>query len=167
MQISVYSWEHHERNKSWRIIFSLVLIVLFILTLFWPLIAHWGDGNIFSWDNISNVIILLLMVSWYIYWSHHYDWNTTFMRTTEKWIVIWSKEISRNLVKWFVVEADKKQWTIKNLVVVTERDNHIHSIIETDEDTIILFVEELKKFTPRLSNFHQSFFEIIIRKCKF
>jgi len=164
--LSVYLSEYHKRTTTWWVVFSCIIIVLWTLALFWPVIAHWWDWKIISRQNLSSFVVIALIVIWYIIRTQKYDQQSDIMIIWVDQLTISHKVYSRNLLEWFVIEADANTWTLKNIVLITKWKHEIYSIKETDEDTIILFIESLKKKTPRLLSFHQSPLEIVLRRCK-
>jgi len=166
MELSVYSGEVHTRSKRRRIVFSIILLLLFVVTLFWPLIAQWWEGTIFTIGNLGNFFMLTVLIGWYFWWMKHHGTELITLRVFDWWLYVWKKLHMWNLVEWFVVEAERDTGVLKNIVIVFWNTHEIHTIHEKNEDTIVLFIEKFKEYVPRLSWFQQSSFEMIIRRSK-
>lgn len=92
---------------------------------------------------------------------------TIVLSTTDEELMIWNEPVKRIELAWFVMEADRVSWRLKNIVFVWKwKKNRIHTVEEWQWENIIWFLENVEQYIPHLAWFKQSFLEVLMRKLK-
>lgn len=150
MELKVYNSEKFERNKWRYTIFTLVILVVILISLFYK--------------NIVWIVVLLLLLGWYIYY-----WIINIqeinIKISENWLIIWGRITPWTSITWYCIEINKDDQEIKNIVIVGEKRHSIYTINDTTEN-INKFFTQLSKITQMLDDFPQTFREKFIRKLK-
>lgn len=150
MELNVYNGEYFERNKSWYLIFFLVVGLVII-------------GSILS-DNVLGAIIILLFVGGYFYILTKTNENTK-MIINENGINIWKKSHQRNELQGFVLEFNTKTEKIHNIVLMYKKNYEIYTINDDAEHSKKFFLA-LEENIPLLEGYEQGLWDKFIRKVK-
>jgi CDP-diglyceride synthetase len=148
MGLFVYGWEIFERTIVRYIWFSIVLGFVLILSIL---------NNNAPW-----AIIILFLVWWYFYYSSSIN-KTMLIKTTEDWLLIWDKIRLWETITWYVLEVNKNNWEIKNIVFLWTKNHNIYTISD-NMDNLKIFIESLEQYVKMLPWYEQTFREKITRK---
>jgi hypothetical protein len=148
MGLFVYGWEIFERTIVRYIWFSIVLGFVLILSIL---------NNNAPW-----AIIILFLVWWYFYYSSSIN-KTMLIKTTEDWLLIWDKIRLWETITWYVLEVNKNNWEIKNIVFLWTKNHNIYTISD-NIDNLKIFIESLEQYVKMLPWYEQTFREKITRK---
>ncbi len=150
MSVLVYNGEKFKRSKVRYLVFSVVFASVFLLSLF----------N----NNVVGAVLIFFLLWWYFYYSTINNQVVKMTIDTHQ-LMIGSKTYPRNVFIWYVVEIHSKTQEIKNLVFLTTKGHMIYTFHDSYEH-IRLFLEELDRYLPMLSDYHQTTLEKITRKMK-
>ena len=156
VSLKVYSWEVFERSIRWYICFTVVIISVVCLSLFYE-----------PWDHLEWLIgaIVLLMIVWgYLFFLSKAN-SEIKMIIKPEWLTVWNRLISYSELNWFVVEMDKKTWELRNIVLVYDKFVEIYTLKDTKKQQQ-LFFSKLSELIPFLEKYNQSWFEKFMRKIK-
>ncbi len=151
MELKVYDWEKFDRSKSWFLIFSLVILLVVVLSIL--------SSNIVWW-------IFVFIVAWgYIFYITKTN-ETTKIITWEKALQIWKTVFPYETLSWFVLEYHTEKKKIHNIVIIDKKNvARIYTIKDTEKN-LEKFVNELNEYIPMLENYEQSTMDRFIRKLK-
>ncbi len=150
MKLQLYSSENFERGPRWYVVFSTVVVAVLVLSLF----NH----------NIVGAVLLFFLLWGYFYYSIASKQDIV-AEITDDSLVLGSKTYSRNGMKWYVLEVDRKTQKLKNIVFLFPRAHSIHSFHDSN-DAIKQFILALDGKLPMLANFEQSFLQKLARIMK-
>ncbi len=148
--IIVHNGEHFERGKTRYVVFSLVLVVLIVVSVLF--------------ENFFGAIILFLLVGGYILFALMRNKKIS-IRTSEQGLAIADKLVPRTQLLQRSVELDAESWEVKNLIIVAKNDKLIFSL-DDDKESTKIFMNELNEQLPLAENLEFSFTEKLIRKLK-
>ena len=150
MELNIYSAEQFERN-IWRyVILAFVMVMVIIACIFYK--------------NFTWIVLMFLLLWWYIYlWL--INLKEIKLRITEEGLLLWDKLVPRTKLTWYVIEINKDTQEIKNIVLLSEKNHSIHTILDTKEH-IAWFLEQLDKFLPMVWEYNQTTREKIARILK-
>lgn len=148
MELTVYNWEIFERTIIRYVWFSIVLALIMILSIL---------NNNAPW-----AIIILFLMGGYFYYSSTINKKIS-IKIDETWILIWEKIHLWNILTWYVLEVNKNNWEIKNIVFLSAKWHNIYTISD-NMDRLKLFVEALEQNIKMLPWYEQTFREKIMRK---
>lgn len=148
MELTVYNWEIFERTIVRYLWFSVVLILILVLSIL----------N----NNVPWAIIILFLIGWYFYYSSTINKKTS-IKISESWLLIWDKIRFWNTLTWYILEVNKNNWEIKNIVFLSVKNHNIYTISD-NIDNLKTFIESLEQYIKMLPSFEQTFREKIMRK---
>jgi len=151
MELKVYDWEYFERGKTRYLVFTLIILLVVVLSIL--------SKNIFWW------VLILVVAGWYIYYLTKTN-DTIKLAIWKNSLQIGKAALSRNTLKWFVLEYHLEKERIHNIVIIDNKnDAKIYTLNDTDEN-IQNFVEELDEYIPMLEKYDQSTLDKFLRKIK-
>jgi predicted membrane protein len=150
MELKVYNTEHFARSVRWYIVFIVVFAGMIIASV--------------MYDNIAGAVLLFFLAGAYFYFSVRNS-QPVMMRIESHSLMIANKSVRREKLQWFVIEADIRTGTIKNIVILTPNSHHIYTVDDTNE-ALETFVTQLDTMIPRMDNFKQSTVEKLARQLK-
>ena len=134
MELNVYSSEKFERGKRWYVILAFIMILVIFMCAYY---RNW------TW-----IILMFLILWWYIYlWLINVKEN--------EWLILWDKLIPRTNLTWYVIEINKNDQQIKNIVLLSEKYHSIHTISDTIEN-VKTFVNQLDNYLPMVWEYNQT-----------
>jgi hypothetical protein len=140
MELNVYSSEKFERGKRWYVILAFIMILVIFMCAYY---RNW------TW------IILMFL----ILWGYIYLWLINVkeikMKITDEWLILWDKLIPRTNLTWYVIEINKNDQQIKNIVLLSEKYHSIHTISDTIEN-VKTFVNQLDNYLPMVWEYNQT-----------
>lgn len=140
MELNVYSSEKFERSKRWYVILAFVMILVIFMCAYY---RNW------TW-----IILMFLILWWYIYlWLINV--KEIKMKITDEWLILWDKLIPRTNLTWYVIEINKNDQQIKNIVLLSEKYHSIHTISDTIEN-VKTFVNQLDNYLPMVWEYNQT-----------
>ena len=150
MELNVYTAEKFERNK-WRyiILASVMAIVVFVCIYY---------------KNRWWIVFMFLILWWYIYLCL-INVKETKLKITDEWLILWDKLIPRITLTWYVIEINKSDQQIKNIVLLSEKYHSIHTISDSI-DNIKTFLTHLNEYLPMVWEYDQTNLEKIARILK-
>ena len=151
MELKVYDWEKFDRSKNWFLIFSLVILLVVVLSIL--------SSNIVWW-------IFVFIVAWgYIFYITKTN-ETTKIVIGEKALQIWKTLFPYETLSWFVLEYHTEKKKIHNIVIIDNKKiARIYTIKDTEKN-LENFVGELSEYIPMLENYEQTTMDRFIRKLK-
>ena len=150
MELKIYNTEYFERNKTWYIVFTVVFVAIFIMTLYYK--------------NWVGSILLVFLLGGYFYFGIS-GIKETLMTIWDNGLTIDKKVFSWSELSGFVLEYEQTTKEIKNIVILHNNTHSIYTII-ADQVQLHDFVEILSQHIPMISSYEQSFFEKLSRKLK-
>ncbi len=150
MELKIYPEEKFERSPLRYIIFWIIAITIILLSFFTNNI-YWG-------------IVLVLLASVYIYFHIRQKPPIT-LTITPQGLKIWKQILWRINFEGYVIEIEKEEMQIKNIVFVFRNKHEIYTITDTLEN-IKKFSEALEQYIPRLGEYPQTGLEKFYRKIK-
>jgi len=151
MELKVYDGEKFDRSKSWFLIFSLVILLVVILSIL--------SSNIVWW-------VFVFIVAWgYIFYITKTN-NTIKMIIWEKALQIWKEALLYQNLSWFVLEYHTEKKKIHNIVIIENKETPRIYTIKDTEKNLEIFVNELSEYIPMLEKYEKSTLDKIIRKLK-
>ena len=151
MELKVYNWEYFERWRVWYIVFSLVILLVIVISVlsknivWWVLVLLFAGGYIYYLTKINDTVVMKI-------------WTNAFQ--IDKVAFPW------NSLSWFVLEYHTQKQQIHNIVIIDNKNvARIYTINDTDEN-LENFVNQLSEFLPILDRYEQTNFEKFIRKIK-
>ena len=151
MELKVYDWEKFDRSRSWFLIFTLVILLVVVLSIL--------SSNIVWW-------IFVFLVAWGYIFSITKTNETIKIITWEKALQIWKAVFPYENLSWFVLEYHTEKKKIHNIVIINKKkEARIYTIKDTDKN-LEKFVNELSEYIPMLENYEQSTMDKFIRKLK-
>lgn len=148
MELIVYNWEIFKRTIVRYIRFTVILILILVLSIL---------NNNAPW-----AIILLFLIGGYFYYSSTINKNIS-IKVTENWLVIWDKIHIRSNLTWYVLEVNKNDWEIKNIVFLHPNSHNIYTIFDSI-DNLKIFIENLENYIKMQPWYQQTFLEKIMRR---
>ena len=140
MELNVYSSEKFETGKRWYVILAFIMILVIFMCAYY---RNW------TW-----IILMFLILWWYIYlWLINV--KEIKMKITDEWLILWDKLIPRTNLTWYVIEINKNDQQIKNIVLLSEKYHSIHTISDTIEN-IKAFVNQLDNYLPMVWEYNQT-----------
>jgi hypothetical protein len=140
MELNVYSSEKFERGKRWYVILAFIMILVIFMCAYY---RNW------TW-----IILMFLILWWYIYlWLINV--KEIKMKITDEWLILWDKLIPRTNLTWYVIEINKNDQQIKNIVLLSEKYHSIHTISDTIEN-VKTFVNQLDNYLPMVWEYNQT-----------
>jgi hypothetical protein len=140
MELNVYSSEKFERGKRWYVILAFIMILVIFMCAYY---RNW------TW-----IILMFLILWWYIYlWLINV--KEIKMKITDEWLILWDKLIPRTNLTWYVIEINKNNQQIKNIVLLSEKYHSIHTISDTIEN-VKTFVNQLDNYLPMVWEYNQT-----------
>lgn len=148
MELTVYNWEIFERKFVRYIGFSIILILIMLVSIL---------NNNAPW-----AIIILFFIGGYFYYSSTINKKIS-IKISESWLSIWEKIHLWSNLKWYILEVNKNNWEIKNIVFLSIKTHHIYTISDNIEN-LKIFIESLEKYIKMLPSYEQTFREKMMRK---
>lgn len=140
MELNVYSSEKFERGKRWYVILAFIMILVIFMCAYY---RNW------TW-----IILMFLILWWYIYlWLINV--KEIKMKITDEWLILWDKLIPRTNLTWYVIEINKNDQQIKNIVLLSEKYHSIHTISDTIEN-VKTFINQLDNYLPMVWEYNQT-----------
>ena len=150
MELNIYSAEKFERNKWWYVILAFIMVIVIIACIFYK--------------NLTWIILMFLVLWWYIYlWL--INLKETKLIITESWLQLWDKLIPWTKLTWYVIEINKDTQEIKNIVLLSEKNHSIHTILDSKEN-IAWFCAQLDNYIPMVWEYNQTTREKLARFLK-
>lgn len=149
-KLNVYSSEKFNRNKSWYIIFSIIFIAIFAISIYYK--------------NIVWAILMFFLLGWYLYYGIINIQEIT-IQITDNGLIILEKIINWNNFTWYSLEINEKDQIIKNIVLLSKKHHYIYTIND-DNWNIKAFLQQLSNILPMKWEFPQTFWEKASRKMK-
>lgn len=150
MELNVYSAENFERSKWRYVILAFIMIIVIVACVFYK--------------NLTWIILMFLLLWWYIYlWL--INLKEIKLTITENWLVLWDKLVPWTRLTWYVIEINKDTQEIKNIVLLSEKNHSIHTIIDSKEN-IEWFLTQLNDYIPMVWEYHQTAREKLARFLK-
>ena len=147
MELKIYSAEKFERGK-WRYVILAFIMVLVIFTCIY-------------YKNLTWIILMFLAL-----WSYIYLWLINLkeikLGITENWLILWDKLIPWTKLTWYVIEINKDTQEIKNIVLLSEKNHSIHTILDSNEN-IEKFLMQLNNYLPMEWEYHQTIWDKLAR----
>ncbi len=150
MELKVYNTEHFARWVRWYIIFIVIFAGMIVASV--------------MYDNIAGAVLLFFLAGAYFYFSVRNS-QPVIMRIEQHALVVANKSVRREKLQWFVIEADMRTGSIKNIVILTPKSHHIYTVDDTNE-ALENFVNQLGNIIPRMDTFTQSTVEKLTRQLK-
>lgn len=148
MELTVYNWEIFERTIVRYLWFCVILTLILIISIL----------N----NNVPWAIIILFLIWWYFYYSSTINKKTS-IKISENWLLIGDKIWLWDTLTWYVLEVNKNNWEIKNIVFLSAKNHSIYTISD-NIDNLKIFVENIEQYIKILPSFEQTFREKIMRK---
>lgn len=148
--IVVHNGEHFERGKTWYIVFSLVLLSLIVVSVFF--------------ENFFGAIILFLLVGGYILFALMRNKKIS-LRTSDQWLVIADKLIPRMQLSGRSIELEAATGEWRNLVILTRWEKIIFTVDDSAEN-MKAFAEDISTHLSLAESINYTFTEKLIRKLK-
>lgn len=148
MELTVYNWEIFERSPFRYIRFSIVFIVIITISIIYK--------------NAPWVIILLFFMWWYFYYSSTSNKKTS-IKITESWLLILDKIYPWISFNWYILEVNRHDWEIKNIVFLSTKTHRIYTISD-NLDNLKIFIENLEQYIKMLPWYEQTLLEKMMRK---
>lgn len=150
MELNVYSSEKFERGKRWYVILAFVMALVIFICIFYR--------------NLTWIILMFLILWWYIYlWLINV--KEIKMKITDEWLILWDKLVPWTILVWYVIEINRDDQQIKNIVLLSEKNHSIHTISDSIEN-IKSFLTQLDKYVPMVSEYEQTKWEKLARILK-
>ena len=150
MELNVYSSEKFERGKRWYVILAFVMALVIFICIFYR--------------NLTWIILMFLILWWYIYlWLINV--KEIKMKITDEWLILWDKLVPWTVLVWYVIEINRDDQQIKNIVLLSEKNHSIHTISDSIEN-IKSFLTQLDKYVPMVSEYEQTKWEKLARILK-
>lgn len=150
MELKVYNTEHFNRSVRWYIIFIVVFAGMIVASVIY--------------NNVAGAILLFFLSGAYFYFGVRNSQPVT-MRIEEHVLVVGNKSVRREKLQGFVIEADIRTGTIKNIVLLTDNSHHIYTVHDTN-NALESFVRTLDGVIPRMDSYPQSTVEKLSRQLK-
>lgn len=150
MELNVYNTEKFERWKRWYVILAFVMALVIIICIFY---TNW------TW-----IVLMFLLLWWYIYLCL-IRVEEIKMKITDEWLLIWNKLIPWTTLTWYVIEINKDDQQIKNIVLLSEKSHLIHTISDST-DNIKAFLTELDNYISMTWEYDQTRWERLARVLK-
>lgn len=150
MELNVYNTEKFERWKRWYVILAFVMALVIIICIFY---TNW------TW-----IVLMFLLLWWYIYLCL-IRVEEIKMKITDEWLLIWNKIIPWTTLTWYVIEINKDDQQIKNIVLLSEKSHLIHTISDST-DNIKAFLTELDNYISMTWEYDQTRWERLARVLK-
>ena len=149
MELKVYNWEYFERWRVWYIVFSLVILLVIVISVlsknivWWVLVLLFAGGYIYYLTKINDTVVMKIWANAFQIDKVAFPWNS---------------------LSWFVLEYHTQKQQIHNIVIIDNKNiSRIYTINDTDEN-LENFVNQLSEFLPILDRYDQTNFEKFIRK---
>ena len=140
MELKIYSAEKFERGKWRYVILAFIMVIVIFVCVFYK--------------NLTWIILMFLAL-----WSYIYLWlinlKETKLKITENWLLLWNMLIPRMKLTWYVIEINKKTQEIKNIVLLSEKNHSIYTILDSKEN-LEWFLIQLNNYLPMAWEYHQS-----------
>jgi len=150
MELNVYSSEKFERGKRWYVILAFVMALVIFICIFYK--------------NLTWIILMFLILWWYIYlWLINV--KEIKMKITDEWLILWDKLVPWTVLVWYVIEINRDDQQIKNIVLLSEKNHSIHTISDSIEN-IKSFLTQLDKYVPMVWEYEQTKWEKLARILK-
>jgi len=150
MELNVYSSEKFERGKRWYVILAFTMVLVIAICVFYK--------------NLTWIILMFLLLWWYIYmWLVNV--KEIKLKITDEWLVLWDKLIPWTVLTWYVIEINKNDQQIKNIVLLSEKHHSIHTISDS-ADNIKSFLTELDNYVSIVWEYDQTKWEKLARALK-
>lgn len=156
MKLKVYNTEQFKRNIRRYILFSLVLLAVLVASLFY------NKGS----SSIIGTGVLVLVIGVYFYFHILHQGKIIDLEITEKGLLIDNKNFARINFQGFVLEMEKKNLRIKNIVFVLAKSHYIFTLVNDNEEQLEEFTNTLSSYTQQLSDFEQTGLEKFYRRIK-
>lgn len=150
MELKIYNTEYFERNRTWYIVFAILCVAIFGMTIYYK---NWVGS------------VLLLFLLWGYFYFGIAGIKEILMTIWDNGLAIDKKIFSWSELSGFVLEYEEKTKQIKNIVILHNNTNSIYTIVD-DQLPLNDFVESLAQRIPMISSYEQSFFEKLSRKLK-
>ncbi|MFZ2151043.1 MAG: hypothetical protein WAZ12_04375 [Candidatus Absconditicoccaceae bacterium] len=148
MELTVYNGEIFERTIVRYLWFSVVLILILVLSIL----------N----NNVPGAIIILFLIGGYFYYSSTINKKTS-IKISESGLLIGDKIRFWNTLTGYILEVNKNNGEIKNIVFLSVKNHNIYTISD-NIDNLKTFIESLEQYIKMLPSFEQTFREKIMRK---
>ena len=150
MELNVYNVEKFERSKRWYVILAFVMALVIIICIYY---TNW------TW-----IILMFLILWWYIYfWLIKVE--EIKIKITDEWLLVWDKLLPWTTLTWYVIEINKDDQQIKNIVLLSEKAHSIHTISDS-MDNIKSFLSQLDNYLPMVWEYDQTRRERLERALK-
>lgn len=150
MELNVYNTEKFERGKRRYVILAFVMVLVIIICIYYT--------------NWTGIILMFMILWWYIYlWLIKVE--EIKMKITDEWLIVWDKLIPRTTLTWYVIEINKEDQQIKNIVLLSEKSHLIHTISDSI-DNIKSFLTQLDNYIPMVWEYNQTRWEKLARVLK-
>ena len=150
MELNVYNTEKFERGKRRYVILAFVMVLVIIICIYYT--------------NWTGIILMFMILWWYIYlWLIKVE--EIKMKITDEWLIVWDKLIPRTTLTWYVIEINKDDQQIKNIVLLSEKSHLIHTISDSI-DNIKPFLTQLDNYIPMVWEYNQTRWEKLARVLK-
>jgi hypothetical protein len=150
MELNVYNTEKFERGKRRYVILAFVMALVIIICIYYT--------------NWTGIILMFMILWWYIYlWLIKVE--EIKMKITDEWLIVWDKLIPRTTLTWYVIEINKDDQQIKNIVLLSEKSYLIHTISDS-VDNIKSFLTQLDNYIPMVWEYNQTRWEKLARVLK-
>ena len=150
MELKTHNWETFKRQISRYIWFSI---------FFWTIISL-----SIVYDNSVGAIVIFFLLWGYFYYST-LSYKIIKIKADENWLTINQKEISRLNISGYLLEINKENWEIKNIVFLINKKACIYTISDSIEN-LKIFIEKIDNFVPNLESYEQTSREKLSRKLK-
>jgi len=87
------------------------------------------------------------------------------MKITDEWLILWDKLVPWTVLVWYVIEINRDDQQIKNIVLLSEKNHSIHTISDSIEN-IKSFLTQLDKYVPMVWEYEQTKWEKLARILK-
>lgn len=151
MEMHVYNSEYHERGQLRYIIFALFFTTLIVFLILY--------------ENYIGAIMLLFLLGGYFFFSLMMGDEISLV-IHETHLLIGEKVIPWTRLQWYSLEVDARSQSLKNIVIVSDKQFFIHTISETDTEKTKEFITTLSTHIPLVSQIPQSFAEKVRRFLK-
>ena len=150
MELNVYSAEKFERNKWRYIILAFVMAVVVFVCIYYK--------------NRGWIIFMFLILWWYIYMCL-INIKEIKLKISDEGLILWDKLIPWTILTWYVIEINKHDQQIKNIVLLSEKQHSIHTISDSIEN-IKNFLAQLDEYIPMVWEYEQTNLEKLSRILK-
>ena len=150
MELNVYSAEKFERNKWRYIILAFVMAVVVFVCVYYK--------------NRGWIIFMFLILWWYIYMCL-INIKEIKLKISDEGLILWDKLIPWTILTWYVIEINKHDQQIKNIVLLSEKQHSIHTISDSIEN-IKKFLVQLDEYIPMVWEYEQTNLEKLSRILK-